>query len=162
MTFSVGMRAPAQAELLLDFAEFLAEPLGENARYVDADLQPARSSGEIDAAALARARRALEHFSDVDESMFADWFGRFITRYRAAHDAAPIAQSLTPAQIAAKLQRTRVLRNPWSRFAWMRNGRNAWLFVAGERYACSTALARALCAQREYAGAALARRGARR
>jgi 50S ribosomal protein L16 3-hydroxylase len=157
MTFSIGMRAPAQAELLLDLAEFLAEPLAENARYVDADLQPARSIGEIDAAALARARRALAQFSHVDKYTFADWFGRFITRYRAAHDAAPTARPLTPAQVAAKLPRTRLLRNPWSRFAWTRNGRNAALFVAGERYACPTALARVLCEHREHDGAALAR-----
>jgi len=159
MTFSIGMRAPAQAELLLDLAEFLAEPLSEQSRYVDADLQPARSMGEIDDAALARARRALPQFSQVDKSTFAEWFGRFITRYRAAHEATPTARPLTPAQVAAKLPRARLLRNPWSRLAWTRNGRNASLFVAGERYTCPTALARALCAQREHAGAALARMG---
>jgi 50S ribosomal protein L16 3-hydroxylase len=157
MTFSIGMRAPAQAELLLDLAEFLAERLGEESRYVDADLLPARDSGKIDADAIARARRALPQFAHVDKSLFVDWFGRFITRYRAAHEAAPLTRPLPSTQLAAKLPRARVLRNPWSRFAWMRNGRSATVFVAGTSYACAPALAHELCAQREHVGAALAR-----
>jgi len=155
MTFSIGMRAPAQAELLLDLAEFLAERLGEESRYVDPDLLPARDTGEIDDAAIARAQRALPQFCNIGKSAFADWFGRFITRYRAAHEAAPLARTLPAAQLAAKLPHARVLRNPWSRFAWSRRGRSAALFVAGNDYACAPALARTLCAQREHAGAAL-------
>ncbi len=40
MTYSIGMRAPSQAELLVDFAETLAEGLPENARLSDPDLAP--------------------------------------------------------------------------------------------------------------------------
>ena len=159
MTFSVGMRAPSQAELLLDFAEFMAEPLGEEARYVDAGLRPARRAGEIDAAALVRVRAALPHFSDVGNATMLRWFGVFITLYRSAHTAAPPQRTLTPAQLAAKLPKARALRNPFSRFAWARNGRSAMLFVAGECHTCSVALGRALCARRDFDGAALARLG---
>jgi 50S ribosomal protein L16 3-hydroxylase len=59
LTFSVGMRAPSQAELLVDFAEHLAERLPESNRYADPDLVPVREDGEIDAAALARVARSL-------------------------------------------------------------------------------------------------------
>ena len=158
-TISIGMRAPSQAELLLDFSEFLAEPLGEERRFSDPDLRPARAAGEIDAAALARVCAALPHFSNVDNSTLLRWFGAFITRYRSGHSAIPAARPLTAAQLAAKLPRARLLRNPFSRFAWARHGRGALLFVAGENHACSVALAQALCAHREYAGAALARIG---
>jgi 50S ribosomal protein L16 3-hydroxylase len=160
MTFSVGMRAPSQAELLLDLAEFLAEPLGEERRYADPDLRPARDIGEIDAAALARVRAALPHLFHIDDAVLLRWFGGFITRYRSGHSALPAARPLTPAQLAAKLPGARLLRNPFSRFAWARHGRGALLFVAGENFDCSVALARALCARREHAGAALARMGA--
>jgi hypothetical protein len=34
------------------------------------------------------------------------------------------------------------MRNPWSRVAWFRSGRDAKLFVAGAEFACSPALAR--------------------
>ncbi|HST27273.1 MAG TPA: cupin domain-containing protein [Rudaea sp.] len=157
MTFSVGMRAPSQAELLLDFAEFLAEPLGEEARFTDPDLCPVRDAGEIDALALARVRTAIPHFSNVDKATIADWFGRFITRYRSAQIVAPSTRPLSPARLAAKLPASRVLRNPFSRFAWMRDGRLAALFVAGERHDCPLALARTLCATREFDGADLTR-----
>lgn len=157
MTFSVGMRAPSQAELLLDFAEFLAEPLGEERRYSDPDLRPARAPGEIDLAALARVRAAMPQFSDVDISTLHDWFGRFITRYRSAHAALPASRPLAPARLAAKLAKSRLLRNPFSRFAWIRAGRGAALFVAGERFDCPLALAKALCARHEFDGVALAR-----
>jgi 50S ribosomal protein L16 3-hydroxylase len=160
MTFSVGMRAPSQAELLLDFAEFLAEPLGEERRFSDPDLRPAHVPGEIDAAALLRARAALPHFSKVDNATLLRWFGAFITRYRSGHSALPAARPLTPARLAATLPGARLLRNPFARFAWARHGRGALLFVAGECFACSVALAQALCAHRELAGTVLARLGA--
>jgi len=159
MTFSVGMRAPSQAELLLDFSEFLAERLDESQRYSDPELHLSRHAGEIDAAALARVRTALPQFSRIDNAALLRWFGGFITRYRSGHSALPMARPLTAAQLAAKLPGVRLLRNPFSRFAWARHGRSALLFVAGESHACSVALAQALCARREHAGAALARMG---
>ena len=155
-TYSIGMRAPSQAELLLDFAESLAEPLGEESRYVDPDLKPARAAGEIDAGAIARAARALERLRAIDDAGIADWFGRFITRYRSAQGAAPLGRAVTAAEIAKRLSKSTVFRHPWSRFAWRRAGRDTALFVSGERYTCPPALAQALCAQRQHAGSALA------
>lgn len=157
MTFSVGMRAPAQAELLLDFAESLAERMSEERRYVDPDLSPARAAGEIDAGALARVRAAMPNIVDVDNSTLAHWFGCFITRYRAAHEAAPAARPIAPARLAAKLPGSHLLRSPWSRVAWTRHGRAALLFAAGEAFVCPVAFARSICASREIDGAALDR-----
>jgi 50S ribosomal protein L16 3-hydroxylase len=67
LTYSVGMRAPSQAELLVDFAEYLAEALPESQRLADPDLMPARSDGEIDDAALARVAEALPWFRAAGE-----------------------------------------------------------------------------------------------
>jgi 50S ribosomal protein L16 3-hydroxylase len=156
MTFSVGMRAPSQAELLLDFAESLAESLGEDRRYSDPELRPANDSGEIDDAALARVRAAMPQFAEIGRSTLTRWFGCFITRYRAAHEAMPAARPLSATQVAEKLPRAHLLRNPWSRFAWTRRGRLAQLFVAGQSYVCPIVLARALCGSRDLDGAAIA------
>ena len=69
MTYSVGMRAPSQAELALDFIETLAEMLPENLRLADPDLVPTRGDGEIDEAAIARVLRAMPWLrSPVDAS----------------------------------------------------------------------------------------------
>jgi 50S ribosomal protein L16 3-hydroxylase len=157
MTFSVGMRAPSVAELVIDLAESIAEPLGEDQRYTDANLAPPRDAHEIDAAAMRRVAASLTALRDMDDAGLRAWFGQFITRYRSVHRAAPAARAVSAARLVAALPGSTLLRNPWSRCAWTRYGRGARLFVAGNSYSCSIALARALCAKRELAGATLAR-----
>jgi 50S ribosomal protein L16 3-hydroxylase len=157
MTFSVGMRAPSVAELIVDLADSIAEPLGEEARYVDPDLAPARDAHEIDSAAMRRVDAALAALRDADPVATRQWFGRFITRYRSAHEAMPAARPLTAQQVGAKLPGSRVVRNPWSRAAWSRCGRSAELFVAGESFVCAMPLARLLAGNRELSGDDVAR-----
>lgn len=171
MTYSIGMRAPSQSELLVDFAETLAEGLPEDARLSDPDLAPARGDGEIDDAAIARVARAMPWLradggakkakragsgdggpGAVDASLLRTWFGGFITRYRSAQTAAPNPRPLGEPALARAFDRNaRVRRNPWSRCAWMRAGRGAHLFVAGEMHGCSVAFARLVCTRTEFA-----------
>jgi 50S ribosomal protein L16 3-hydroxylase len=180
MTYSIGMRAPSQAELVGDFVDSLVEAMPEDARYIDADLAPARGDGEIDDAAIARLMRAMPWMrwssadaasssrtgkqalapavrpndstgDALDVSVLRNWFGCFITRYRSAQSVAANPQSLTDTAFARAVAADADLqRNPWSRCAWMREDRGAVLFVAGERYACSSALARAVCANTRF------------
>ena len=149
MTFSIGMRAPAVGELLLDFTEHLAERLPEESRYTDADLAPARVPGEIDAAALDRVAMALgPAAAAMDRDQLADWFGGFITRYRAAQLAAPPPRAMSDAALARALAGGAVLlRHPWTRLAWTRHRDGAVVFAAGHGYRCARALARRLCAE---------------
>jgi 50S ribosomal protein L16 3-hydroxylase len=152
MTFSVGMRAPSQAELTGDLADYLAERLDESQRYTDPDLAPARSTGEIDAAALERLRIALPFASALDEESLRDWFGRFITRYRNAQTPATPARPMTLAALRKRLDGgATLLRHPWSRLAWSRGRRAVVLFANGHAYAAPTDLARRLCAERSLA-----------
>jgi 50S ribosomal protein L16 3-hydroxylase len=152
MTFSVGMRAPSVAELVIDLAESVAEPLDEDLRYTDANLAPPSDTHEIDAAAMRRVAASLTALRDMEDPDLRVWFGQFITRYRSAHQAAPAARAVSAAQVIAALPGSTLLRNPWSRCAWTRHGRGAQLFVAGTRYLCSLTVARMLCAKRELAG----------
>ena len=146
LTFSIGMRAPAQAEMVADFAGFLAERLAESARYSDAGMAPARAHGEIDDAALDRIQQALQDSLSVDASLLRRWFGSFITRYRAAHEALPRSPPLSAATLARRLRAGATLVvNPWSRLAWSKDRSRAILFVAGEPMPCSRTLAAALC-----------------
>ena len=59
MTYSIGTRAPAQAELVGDFVDHLIEAMPEASRYADANLAPAHGDGEIDDAAIARVMRVM-------------------------------------------------------------------------------------------------------
>lgn len=152
MTFSIGMRAPSQAELTGDLADYLAERLGEEQRYADPDLAPARSVGEIDQAALARLKNALPFAAGLDQDSLRDWFGRFITRYRNAQTPAPPAKPLGEAALLKQLAAgAQLLRHPWSRMAWSRDKAGAMLFANGHAWPASPALAERLCAQRTLA-----------
>lgn len=159
MTFSVGMRAPAASELLVDLAERLAEALPEARRYADPDLTPANTAGEIDAAALRRARQAAGPLgSALDEDAFADWFGGFITRYRCAQLPVPRKRPVDRAMLMERLPRMALRRDPWSRFAWRRKGRGARLYAAGAVFDAPLAWARELASgARAFDGARLAR-----
>jgi 50S ribosomal protein L16 3-hydroxylase len=177
LTFSVGMRAPAQSELLVDFAEFLAEQLPETQRLADPDLAPAVEPGEIDAAALARVQAAMpwvrfdpphpdngsggqDGSSGAGKSPAASlrtWFGRFITRYRSAGEVAGPPRPPTPQQLATRIAAgARVHRHPFARVAWARAGQEAELYVDGEAHPCTLATARVLGAGRTLDAAAFA------
>jgi 50S ribosomal protein L16 3-hydroxylase len=169
LTYSIGMRAPSFADLVVEFAETFAETLSEDLRFCDPDLEPTLGCGEIDEAAFRRVMRAMpwlkveaglrgggmkkyrERWTDgcsgsVGSSMLRTWFARFITRYRSAHAAMPRKRPITHAQFdRAFTERAEALRNPWSRSAWMRSGRGANLIVAGTEHACSIPFAQLVC-----------------
>ncbi|MES2403649.1 MAG: cupin domain-containing protein [Pseudomonadota bacterium] len=159
MTFSIGMRAPAVGELLFDFAAHVAETLPESQRFADPDLKPAGDAGEIDDAALRRARRAIGTAAGaLDDDAFADWFGSFITRYRAAQSTVPRKRGIDRATLTERLPRSILECDPWSRFAWRRRGRDARLYVAGNALDAPLAWARELASgARAFEGARLAR-----
>ncbi len=133
LTFSLGMRAPSVAELMGDYVDTLAAEAEESLRYADADLEPAKDPHEIDAAAMARVVEALNTVRMADADALGDWFGRFITVYRAA--AGPglgEGQPLAPDELARALGGGLVLqRHPWTRVAWRRAKKGARLYVAG-------------------------------
>ncbi|HXE65441.1 MAG TPA: cupin domain-containing protein [Rhodanobacteraceae bacterium] len=159
MTVSIGMRAPAAGELLFDFAAHVAEALPESLRFADPDLKPAGEAGEIDGAALLRARRAVDAAAGaLDDDAFADWFGGFITRYRAAQAAVPRKRRIQHDVLATRLSSWVFERDPWSRLAWRRRGRDARLYVAGNVMDAPLEWARELASgAREFQGARLAR-----
>jgi 50S ribosomal protein L16 3-hydroxylase len=157
LTFSIGMRAPARSELILDFAEFLAERMTDAQRYADPDLQPASATGEIDAAALARVAQALAPFVVPDAATLRQSFGRFITRYRSAGEIHPPPRPPTAAQVEARLRAGALLhRHPFLRCAWTRVARGAEIYVDGEQHSCSQASARRLCSLEPIDSAAAA------
>jgi 50S ribosomal protein L16 3-hydroxylase len=151
MTFSVGMRAPSQAELTGDLADFLAERMPEELRYTDADLAPAKRPGEIDSAALNRLRQALPFAAALDRELLADWFGRFITRYRNAQEAAPPPKATTAAALDKAIEAgATFVRHPFARLAWVAGKKDATLYVSGNAYESPTRLAETLAGEREF------------
>lgn len=150
MTLSVGMRAPSQAELTGDLADFLAERMPDELRYTDADLAPVKRIGDIDTAALNRLRQALPFAGALDRDLLADWFGRFITRYRNAQSPAAPPKATTAAALDKALAAgAGLVRHPYARLAWVGGKKAATLFVSGNAYACPADLAERLAAERD-------------
>ena len=161
LTFSVGMRAPSRAELMVDLAEELAASLPDEARYADPDLQPPEDAWEIDEAAFSRLRAALADLQSLDETRLRTWFGRFITQYRAGGEIAAPARPPGTAAVASALdQGGMLLRHPHSRVAWTRDGRKARLFANGLVLPMGPADARRLAAAERVDAGALAALGA--
>ncbi|MEO7067030.1 MAG: cupin domain-containing protein [Rhodanobacter sp.] len=149
MTFSVGMRAPSQAELTGDLADYIAEQLPDELRYTDPDLKPGKGSGEIDTAAINRLKTTLPFAAALSDELLRDWFGRFITRYRNAQEPAAARKPLTSAALDKKLEAgAKLLRHPWSRLAWSRSKSACTLYASGQAYPATPVLAQQLCEQR--------------
>jgi 50S ribosomal protein L16 3-hydroxylase len=145
LTFSVGMRAPSKAELMVDLAEELAAALPEEARYADPDLALPADPFEIDEAAFARVRAALQDLQALDEAAMRRWFGRFITQYRAAGELGRPARPPSLATIEAELAKGgQLLRHPHARHAWARDGQRAVLHANGLSLPMGVAAARRL------------------
>jgi len=160
LTFSIGMRAPAAAELLGDFVDTLAGEADESLRFADPDLAPAKDAHEIDAAAMERVVEALNLLRMNDPARLGDWFGRFITTYRTAlrPGGREPGDGRSRIEIEWDLQRGAWLqRDPWTRMAWQRAGRGARLYVSGESHALPLADARRIAGGERLEGSEYAK-----
>ena len=150
MTYSIGFRAPARAELIAHYCDHLLETLDEDDRYADPDLVAPANPGEIGAEALARLH-AMVSDSLGDRAAFARWFGGYTSTPKYAEtDWAP-ETPVDEAELRARLAAGDALcRNPASRFVFVRESKAlVLLFVDGESFDCAgdtAALAEALCA----------------
>ncbi|MCL7713600.1 cupin domain-containing protein [Stenotrophomonas mori] len=147
LTFSFGMRAPSSAELISDWLDDLVADADEGIRFQDPDLALPEDPNEIDAAAMTRVVAALNALRMNDPDRLGDWFGRFITTYRAAGDILPSRAVPDPDAVAAALDEGGLLeRHPWTRLAWRRAARGAMLYCSGQALALSLKDAQALAA----------------
>ncbi|WP_303746645.1 ribosomal protein uL16 3-hydroxylase [Stenotrophomonas pigmentata] len=139
LTFSFGMRAPSSAELISDYLDDLVADADESIRFQDPDLKLPEDPNEIDEAAMKRVVAALNALRMNDPDRLGNWFGRFITTYRAAGDILPSQAPPSPEEVVAELENGGVLeRHPWARLAWRRATRGASLYCSGLAFQLST------------------------
>jgi len=151
LTISVGMRAPATAELLGDYVDTLAADAPDELRYTDPDIGLPSDPNEIDATAIQRVHAALQQLHMDDPDRFGDWFGSFITTYRSA--VLPMPDDNPPSGDAVELalaDGAQLIRHPWSRMAWRQaacaGDNTARLYAGGVAYPLPSADARVLAA----------------
>jgi len=157
LTFSVGMRAPSSAELIGDYLDTLIADADDAIRYHDEDLTAPQDPNEIDARAMERVVEALNALRMNDPDLVGDWFGRFITTYRASGDVMPAPDAPSRIEMEWDLQQgAQLLRHPFSRVAWRRRRKGATLFCNGVDYALPVKEAQQLAALEGLDGAAYA------
>jgi 50S ribosomal protein L16 3-hydroxylase len=160
LTLSVGMRAPAHAELLSAWADELLQNVPDEVRYNDADLAAATDAARIDADTAQRVLAIFREHVPANEDDAAAFFGRFITGYRNAVDIAAPPKPPTAAKVDAQLAKgASVQPHPFARWAWHPDGGAALLHVNGESFATGKAVAATLAAARPLDAAAVATLG---
>jgi 50S ribosomal protein L16 3-hydroxylase len=82
-TYSIGFLAPSHAELVREFAAYLAAKMDGDALYEDPDLGVAKDSLEIDDAMIGRVGKIVGKRPKVGREDLAEFVGRFFTRPRA-------------------------------------------------------------------------------
>jgi len=138
MTFSVGFRAPAQADMLdAVINSMLEQGLGKK-RYHDPDLLLNRHGAKIDAHAMARVKKMLHQAIDEAEPVIANALGKFVTDTKPSLSALAAEASTdlpTIDQLDSFFKAGGLLqKNLYYRFAWSADDCEGTFFMAGEAY----------------------------
>ena len=125
--YSLGFRAPAVADMLLGFTDFLAAALPPDLRYTDPQPLSGEEGGEISTAALQQVRRLLEA-SLQDDTALARWFGELQTTPRYPELISP------PRRVKPINAENWVCLNSASRLAWheTQDSKQLLCFIDGE------------------------------
>ena len=142
ITYSIGFRAPSHADILLDASQELALDLSEDDRYRDPRMHLQSYPGEIRAEVVSEM---IAIFRDLTakSQVFVDWLGSYATRNDHYQAAAP-----------SQLQSDGIFSlDPFARSVFIRTGDGhsveAQLYVNGNRFLCSLAMATAITEYRQ-------------
>ncbi|MBL0144130.1 MAG: cupin domain-containing protein [Betaproteobacteria bacterium] len=104
LTWSVGFRAPSDAEIAAGFLDYLGERLDLAGRHADPDLKPARGAGRIPAELVEHVAQTLDRirWSGRDALEFA---GRFLSEPKGHVYFTPRARPLPRARFEAAAAR---------------------------------------------------------
>lgn len=154
LTWSIGFRAPTDAELGAGFLDYLHDRLALTGQYGDAGSRPARHPGAIPAGIEQHVARALARIRWSRADM-RDFTGRFLTEPKAHVYFTPPRKPLAPALFRQRATRLGLALDPRSRLAFS----GTMFFLNGEPVAISAAArgaARNLADRRRLAGPVVA------
>ena len=136
MTYSIGFRAPSRAEIIAQWSDDLIAAMTDDDRFADPDLRRQDNPGEIASAALDRLH-AMALTAMQDREAFACWFGRYSTTPKYPdidwRPDMPVPPEAACDMLAAGVT---LIRNPASRFSFVRRDMGVLLFVDGESFDC--------------------------
>lgn len=137
MTYSVGFRAPSRGELIADLAEAVVADLEDDDRYADPDLPAQANPGEIAEEAIDQLLGMVAERM-LDREAFARWFAGYSTTPKRPEISWRPEHLFEVEDVRALLAEPgQLLRNPASRFAFVRRGPGSVLLsVDGQCVVC--------------------------
>jgi 50S ribosomal protein L16 3-hydroxylase len=147
MTYSIGFRAPSEADILDEFGQHIAATLTNDNRYKDQNARASTSPGAIDIAVIEQLQKQL--ISHLTPANIAQWFGRYMTEPKLALESTPEHITRQKWQQWLK-QNAQAERELGARFCYFTDDNATTLFVDGQAFSCSAPLAAALSNQRQW------------
>lgn len=139
MTYSIGLRAPSNAQILSHFTDFIGQFLREEQRYTDAELAPCTDPYQVDRGVIQRLRKILNQHLQDDDALLR-WFGQWMTEPR--YPERLIGSVRSGAILWKKLQQGKQLRlNLSARLAWSECTDAVIFFASGHSCTLSKKLA---------------------
>ncbi len=134
LSYSVGFRAPSQAEILVAGTAAVCARLSEDQRYSDPDLQASNEPGLIADSVGERLLGMLQTLL-TDKTLLVECFGRFMTESKYPEQAWLPEAPLSEAEFSRLLTRQGNLqKHPASRFAYTQSGQQLKIFADGESF----------------------------
>lgn len=137
VTYSLGMRAPTASSLAAEFARAAAARPEIDQFYEDPDLQADESlEGEIPAAALVRARTALQAIARLDDTELATILGTMVTDPKAWLAPPLLEQHAVDLEMALFRDGKPLVMHGMARLAWSATDEILLVFANG--FSCET------------------------
>jgi len=143
MTYSVGFRAPSNAEIIDDLAAEVISHCKDHDRYTDSELDSKLSSSEIPQVAIDQVKNMLSQ-ALLDDELIKNWFGRYMTTRK--YPELDLKDSDDTSKWRKHLAQGGILeRHTASRFAFIRKNDSAELYIDGEATPAELAFSELLC-----------------
>ncbi len=138
VTCSIGIRTPSHAELLTSFVDNIAENISENNRLTEPQFKTQPKTGEFTQKDINKLSKILNRHLDTNN--LCHWFGQFITDYRS------IFHQFNKNQNSHELDESvNLIPNPFGKSCYFKEENKAFLFINGEKFDTSQALAELIC-----------------
>ncbi len=146
ITCSIGFRAPSVRAMISEFAENIANHVGNELRYADPGLKLQDRPSEITSSTINSIKNLLRKHLTIDDHQVQSWFGKYMTEARSGTQVIEPETSIQNyRQFEALLKEKTYLRHsPASRFLFSGNN-NTILFVDGSGYQVSQTFAENIC-----------------
>lgn len=130
LTWSIGFRAPTDAEIAEGFLDHLRDRPAAGGQYSDPGARPARHPGEIPASMLEHAAKAIARIR-WSEAQIREFAGRHLSEVKPHVFFQPPAGALSRARFAARARRGGIELDRRSRLIFS----GTMFFINGERVA---------------------------